>query len=164
MSSRKEENFDVDINKVGLQLPALMELESLSIALNDGIDNPIVDLNLNVERFLEILDPNHWVELFPPSTVEKYRDYEGRPLRGNTYEKRMETVFNRFLNPAAKEFARFITEELPCELLRDGEWSEMYQVLTSWSKYKHWFFYACDPFDSVKTLPIPPGNKRSTTR
>jgi len=156
MSSLDLENFEIELGKGILRVPesrqetVLPELEDIAIRLAHG-DDPIGDGTADVERFNQILDPENWVRLFTPTTVRNYRDIDGRPIPGDNYDAQMEAVFTRYLNPVALAFGRYV-KEIPCELLRDGEWAEMYQILASWSKYQHYFLYTCDPLEPAKTM------------
>ena len=158
---RGAENFDVklseevDPSKVTVQLPPLSALENFVNHLAAG-DDPIK--HVDVEQFIEILDPENWVRLFSPSTVRSFRDSNGRLIYGDNYDAQMETVFNLYLNPVAREFGRFVTGEIPCEVMIKSKWAKMYEVLTSWSKYQHFFLYACDPFASAKTMRCEPSD------
>ena len=179
MSSRTQiENFEVDTRQGIVQIPktkltALHELENIALELANG-DDPIGDGTADVERFTYILDPEHWVELFPPTVVKDYRDINGQPIPGKDYDGRMEMIFQRYLNPVALAFGRFV-KEIPCELLVDGEWSRMYQtldlwawrkmrdVLKRWPELHHLFFYACDPLEPAKDIKVASEANKSAT-
>lgn len=150
---RPVENFEVDLREVTVQIPALAELESLALELTTDED-AVLKLK-NPERFIEILDPKKWVELFPVSIVENYRDIDELPLIGRNYDQKMQTVFNRFLNPVGHAFARVVSH-MQCEALCcNGTWAQIYEVLASWNGHKHWFIYLTDPFQGVDTEKDP---------
>lgn len=150
MSRGTTENFEVqNLENVTPKLSALMKLERLAISLKNH-NNPISEMEpQTVEWFVKILDPDNWIGFFPPSALEAYRDSSGRPLRGQNYEERVETMFRRFINPVGLAFGEFVAGRNCEELCGDGPWAKMYCVLTKWNACKVYFLYVCDPFDLV---------------
>ena len=106
------------------------------------------DLNwakIDLDYYADLFTPEKWKETFTPEYLAAWRDMNGSLLYGATYDERCETLFNRFLNPAASAFAHRLTEEGFNH--ENPGWVKVLLALQKWADLRIYFIYAIDPFD-----------------